>query len=221
MADDNKPGSNLANSGVIVAALAAMGVYYFHHEAPLWTCGLLRMHRSRSVPHHKLSMHAYGKILSPRFRNLSKNQAIKILCKNAREPSATTDVASHHWMRKTKKRLCSPSPCRGSLSGRRERRRRTRYAVLAGLNGLGSYRRTRATSIISFGSKLANPPAIYCLETVRKAAVPIRLCQVPPHERPTTTWKQWAYIPYEWFQPRSLTDEYNNQAFGKRSSCCG
>lgn len=35
MADDNKPGSNLANSGVIVAALAAMGVYYFHHEAPL------------------------------------------------------------------------------------------------------------------------------------------------------------------------------------------
>jgi len=35
MADDNKPGSNLANSGIIVAALAAMGVYYFHHEAPL------------------------------------------------------------------------------------------------------------------------------------------------------------------------------------------
>ena len=35
MADDNKPGTNLASGGVVVAALAALGIYYFHHEAPL------------------------------------------------------------------------------------------------------------------------------------------------------------------------------------------
>jgi hypothetical protein len=33
MADDNKSGS-LASSGAVVAALAAMGLYYFYREAP-------------------------------------------------------------------------------------------------------------------------------------------------------------------------------------------
>ena len=35
MDDGEKPGTNMVNGSVIVAALAAIGIYYFHREAPL------------------------------------------------------------------------------------------------------------------------------------------------------------------------------------------
>lgn len=35
MANEEKSGTNFASGSVTVAALAAIGVYYFHHEAPL------------------------------------------------------------------------------------------------------------------------------------------------------------------------------------------
>jgi hypothetical protein len=35
MEDGEKPGTNMVNGSVIVAALAAIGIYYFHREAPL------------------------------------------------------------------------------------------------------------------------------------------------------------------------------------------
>jgi hypothetical protein len=44
MANDEKPGTNLA-SGVIVAALISTGIYFSHREAPL----VERVHRRKRI----------------------------------------------------------------------------------------------------------------------------------------------------------------------------
>jgi len=138
MADDNKPGSNLANSGVIVAALAAMGVYYFHHEAPLVD---LRPAADAPIEERTAPQTVDARLWQDPFAAIQKSL----------EKSGNQDP-----VQKCQGALSDDRRCKSPLDAEdketlvlavtvpgapyqedAERRRRTRYAVLAGLERAG------------------------------------------------------------------------------------
>ncbi len=204
----------MANSGVIVAALAAMGVYYFHHEAPLVD---LRPAADAPIEERTAPQTVDARLWQDPFAAIQKSL----------EKSGNQDP-----VQKCQGALSDDRRCKSPLDAEdketlvlavtvpgapyqedAERRRRTRYAVLAGLERAGFVPKD-ARHIDYFLWQQAGEPArpYTALKLSGKPPSLFDYGQVPPHERPTTTWKQWAYIPYEWFQPRSLTDEYNNQS---------
>ena len=139
MADDNKQGPNLASSGAVVAAIAAMGLYYFHREAPLVDS------RPTEIA---VGIHEQA---TPQT----------IVARLWQDPLEAVEKSQHKLGKQTTEQQCQEqsnpeNPCKSPLEEAdrdtivlgvavpgppyqedAERRRRTRYAVLAGLERAG------------------------------------------------------------------------------------
>ena len=140
MANDEKPGTNLASSSVILAALVATGTYVFHREAPLLG--------SRPATEAGISEQA-------------ATQQQKIDPRLWQDPFAAVAKSRDKLRKEDREQQCQKRPsndshCKSPLKGSdeetlvlgvtvsgapyfedAEHRRRTRYAVLAGLERHG------------------------------------------------------------------------------------
>jgi hypothetical protein len=137
MANDDKSGTNLANGGAIIAAVAAMGVYYFHHEAPLVDL--------RPAPEARMEEPAQPQTVEARLWQ---------------DPFAALEKSRDKAGKQDPEQQCREnpveSPCKAPLKEGdhdtlvlgvtvpggpypedAEHRRRTRYAVVAGLKQAG------------------------------------------------------------------------------------
>src|SRR5208283_2467134 len=137
MADDNKPGSNLANSGIIVAALAAMGVYYFHREAPLVD---LRpadpISQEQAAPQTidaRLWQDPFAAV--EKSRDKSEQRDLEKQCQQ--NPSGNNHCLAPLVEDGIETLILGVTVSGAPYQEDAEQRRRTRYAVLAGLERAG------------------------------------------------------------------------------------
>ena len=129
MAEENKSGA-YASSGAVVAAFAAMGVYYFHREAPLVDLRPLTGASIQESATQTVEARLWQDPLAAVERSAtgSDKQSFEQRCKtasdgnNCKPPSLGGDDA-----------VLAVTVRGGSYQEDAEQRQRTRYSVLAGL----------------------------------------------------------------------------------------
>ena len=154
MADDDKPGTNLASNGVAVAALAAMGEsIIFIVKRRLWICGRSSEAtlQERTAPQTvvarlwQIPFAAVRKSLDKRGKQDPEQQ-----CGQDPKPRKS---AKHHWRKKViETRLWSASPCR-AVPIRKMSNVDAAHAMPCwpASNRLASFPKMRSILIISFG----------------------------------------------------------------------
>jgi hypothetical protein len=136
MADDNKPGTNLASSSAIVAALAAMGIYYFHSQAPLVdlrpavTDTSIQQHAQRQAVEARLWQDPIAAVEKSRDESSEQDPDQRCQRSASDDPCESPMTAADY-------RVLAVSVRGGSFQEDAEQRRRARYAVLAGLERAG------------------------------------------------------------------------------------
>ncbi len=137
MADDDKPGTNLASSGAVVAALAAIGVYYFHREAPLVDLRPVDL----SFQEHATSQTVDARLWQDPFaaveksRNKSDQRDLEKQCQD--NPGVDRHCKSPLVKDGTETLVLGVTVSGAPYQEDAEQRRRTRYAVIAGLQRAG------------------------------------------------------------------------------------
>lgn len=139
MANDEKPGTNLASGSVIMVALVSTGFYFFHREAPLVDM--------RPLAEARLEEHAATQEIEARLwqdpieavdksRDRSGTREVEQKCQASPRPEAPP--CQLPLDKNDKKTLVLGITVPGAPYPEDvERRRRTRYAVLAGLERAG------------------------------------------------------------------------------------
>jgi hypothetical protein len=220
--DDKQPGTNLANGSVIFVALVATGAYFFHREAPL--------------------LDSRPAVTVASTHEQSARQTID--ARLWQDPFEAVDNALDKTGKRDPEQQCpkkpsNDSPCKSPLKGSEEetlvlgvtvsgapyfedaeQRRRTRYAVLAGLerarfvpsdarhiNYFLWPQREEAMSfplkILSFA--LPHPVQLYQLQQNLQGSNRDDVATIAPPPQHTV-------VPYEWFEERE----------GKKANlCCG
>jgi len=141
MADDNKSGTNLASSGAVVAALAAKGLCDFHQEAPLVdlrpTAEATATGKEYAAPQTveaRLWQDSYAAVDKSRDKSGELDSEQKCQDRSGLEvPPCKVPLGKND---KDTLVLCVTVPG-APYPEDVERRRRTRYAVLAGLEHAG------------------------------------------------------------------------------------
>lgn len=137
MDSDGKSGIDWANGGVIVTALAAMGLYYIHHEAPLLDLRPNDQVIQERIPQQSIDARLWQDPLVAVEKSLDKTARRQLA-----EQCGDLSLDNRHC-RSPLAGTSAPTLVIGvTISGApypedAEQRRRTRYAVLAGLERSG------------------------------------------------------------------------------------
>jgi hypothetical protein len=138
MAEGDKPGTNLANGSVIVAALAAMGVYYFHREAPLLD---IRPVAEAPIEEHAAPQTVEARLWQDPFaaveksRDKSDKREVEKQCQE--NPSVNNHCKPPSVQKGAETLVLVVTVSGAPYQEVAEQRRRARYAVLAGLERAG------------------------------------------------------------------------------------
>jgi hypothetical protein len=138
MANDEKPGTNLASGSVIFVALVSTGLYFFHREAPLVdmrpiTDARLEEQQAPQEIEARLWQDPIGAV--EKFRDRSGTPEAEQKCQASPSPEVPPCQLP---LDKNEKTLVLGITVPGAPYPEDvERRRRTRYAVLAGLERAG------------------------------------------------------------------------------------
>jgi hypothetical protein len=223
MADDNKPGSNLASSGAVVAALAAMGVYYFHREAPLVDSRPTEM--AVGIHEQATPQTIVARLWQDPFEAVEKSQdklGKQATAQQCREQSNPADPCQSPLEEADRDTLVLGVTVPGPpYQEDAERRRRTRYAVLAGLERagfvpkdarhLGYFVWVHSPPSIVLGIPPAMrfvtwgpPPAENRAYSTVKSKLPIfGLMQGDRFHLANSSRAKFTTVPYEWFEKTS------------------
>jgi hypothetical protein len=139
MANDDKSGTNLANGSVIFVAIVATGTYFFHRKAPLLDSRPAVAEASISEPRAAQTIDArlWQDPFAAVAKALGKLRTGEVEQQCAKKPS-DDDVCKFPLKQMTDKTLVLGVTLSGApYSEDAEQRRRTRYAVLAGLERAG------------------------------------------------------------------------------------
>jgi hypothetical protein len=174
MAEDHSPNS-LANGGAVVAAIAALGFFYFHHEAPLTD---LRPTADQNVAAAAAPQTVEARLWQDPFAAIdrildkSSKQNLEHQCKadpNADERCHSPMTAADNGRTQVLGVLVSGAPYPEDA----EQRRRTRYAVLAGLERAGFVPADRRHVGFFLWENTSEPPtSLLGVEASEKQRVP-------------------------------------------------
>ena len=139
MANDEKPGTNLASGSVIFVALVATGTYLFHREAPL--LGSRPAVTEASFPERAAPQTIDARLWQDPFAAVAKRldklgkRDLEQQCQ--KKPSDDSACNSPLTERDKETLVLGVTVSGAPFSEDAEQRRRTRYAVLAGLERAG------------------------------------------------------------------------------------
>ncbi|WGJ14839.1 hypothetical protein QEV83_00505 [Methylocapsa sp. D3K7] len=196
MADDSKPGTNLASSGIVVAALVATGAYFFQREAPLLDSRPPRTNASieqlARAQNQTIDARLWQDPLSAVAKAIDKSELRKLETQCKQHPDSDSrckpPFVKHAEMVAERLTLLAKGRQHEEQSEALvlgvmvlgapypeddEQRRRTRYSVLAGLERAG------------FVPKDARHIGYFLWPRTNEDA---------------------PVVPYEWFQPRGFAD---------------
>ena len=175
MANDDKPGTNLASGSVIFVALVSTGFYFFHREAPLVDMrpiadARLEEQQGPQEVEARLWQDPIGAV--EKFRDRSGTREAEQKCQGLEAPPCKLPLDKND-----KKTLVLGITVPGAPYPEDvERRRRTRYAVLAGLKQSGFAPEDRR-HIHYFVWSQSPSPASFLSET--PSELPLLACGTP------------------------------------------
>jgi hypothetical protein len=184
MANDEKPGPNLASGSVIFVALVSTGFYFFHREAPLVDMrplaeARLEEHAGPQEIEARLWQDPIGAVDKSRDRSGARDVEQKCLANPSLEAPPCKlppdKIDKNTWVLGI---TVPGAPYPEDV----ERRRRTRYAVLAGLNRAGFAPEDRRHIGYFVWTQ---PPAAAPLLSEWPMELPLLACGTPASAHPT------------------------------------
>jgi hypothetical protein len=187
MANDEKPGTNLASGSVIFVALVSTGFYFFHREAPL--LGSRPAVTEASFPERAAPQTIDARLWQDPFAAVAKrlDKLGKRDLEQQCQKKPSDEIACNSPLtEKNKETLVLGVTVSGApYSEDAEQRRRTRYAVLAGLERHG-FAPSDARHIGYFLWPDETPPRAYFQQSATATSQPA----TPQH----------TVVLYEWFE---------------------
>jgi hypothetical protein len=230
LADDGKPGSNLANGSIFIAVLATAGIYFFNHQAPL--VDLRPVATDARMQPQAPTRTVEARLWQDPIAAVEKSRDKQNPQQQCQEASSDGPCKSPLAVGEKDARVLAVTVRGGSYQEDAEQRRRARYAVLAGLERAGfvpmdarhinyflwkhddqNDTPTHVASempVLSLSPLLSwwKPALNYAPQTIASELMPI----LPPllitnqagRDRDgnvlAATSMGWAIIPYEWFE---------------------